>query len=779
MPRMLQFTPRKISALILACFIGLFGLNTFAFIAQKAFEKDPVLSQWGLDLEDNFNKKYAPFLSWLERTDYDAHLRLYRHGTPHPDIAVVEINERSIQRIGQFPFSRDIYGRLLERAEAAGAKSVGLDITFSERERNSVLEELQNVREFAASRGANPELLAHIESRAAALDNDIALVKDFANTKVPLVVSFSFAGRQGSQGAVMPSKNALSVLGGFTISSKQVNLNAFSYNFGDTFPIIPNSKLLNALKPPSTIGFFISDPDADSVIRTTPMVLNFNGGYYGSLSLLSVLQYLGLNPRDPMNENAAKVIGDNGYWIRDAGGKLNVPINDRGAINVGFYGKERVFPYYEFIDVLEGKHQADLKGKILFVGVTAVGHKDIRATPFSSDYPGVEVHATVASNLLQGRYLVKDWRYYTFGMLFLICGGLLISWCAFRFHPAQTFVFTLLAIGSLQFCSQSFGFNQGVVLPTLLPSLQFLVILFAGTLHRYFSQEKEKKYVRDALSRYVSGPVVEEILKDQTKLRLGGQKKELTVLFCDMVGFTKLSEGMDAQALTQRLNQFFTRMTAVILRNHGTLDKYMGDALMCFWGAPLDDPKHAEQACRAALEMVEELQAINAEWQEKFGFTVGIRIGINTGEMSVGNMGSDQVFSYTVMGDNVNLGSRLEGVNNVYGTTLLVSGSTKAAAGPGFLFRHLDKVKVKGKEEAVDIHELVSLAAPQPEWMRLFDLGLQHYRAAQWQEAEAALKACMAQKPGDMASKVFLERIAELKLAPPHAWDGVWKLNTK
>lgn len=768
---MLLLTPRKITAVLLLCFSTLFGVKSATYFLQK-IDHD----QTGLVL-DQMIDEYFPLLPWVERTDYDLHLRSYRPGPIAKDkIVIIDISERSIQKLGQFPFSRDIYARFLDRMSEAGAKSVAFDIVFSEPERNEALAELKALRREYEVKGGP---LAPIDARIQALDNDDALAAAVRSSRVPLVMAFSFAGDEAiKKRAEAVAESQAKLLTAFSLFSSQVNQNAFSFDKTKDIPVLPHGELMAAISYPSTVGFFTASPDSDSVIRQTPIVMNFRGGFYGALPLLAVAQYYGLNFRD--RDQAPKIVLDDGYWVRDEAGKIQIPLSATGSLHVAYYGGTQMFDYVEFADVMEGKDLDKIQGRIAFVGVTAMGLKDIRATPFSEDYPGVEVHATVASNILTNHYMVKDYRYHLVGFLTLLLGGLALSWCAFRLHPLQTFLFTLAAILSVQFLGQEFFFDQGVVVPTVLPCVEFLVILFAGILYRYFTQEKEKKYVRDALSRYVSGPVVEEILKDQTKLRLGGQKKRMTVMFCDMVGFTKLSEGLDAGVLTQLLNQFFTRMTNVILENHGTLDKYMGDAIMCFWGAPLDIPNHAELACKTALEMMRELHALNAEWKEKHGFTIGLRIGINTGEMSVGNMGSDQVFSYTVLGDNVNLGSRLEGVNNVYGTTVLVSGSTEEEARDAFAFRRIDRVQVKGKEEAVEVFELVGEASEKgSEWIRLFELGLESYRHAKWSEAEAAFKACVAQRENDAPAKVFLQRIEELKAWPPDAWDGVWKLASK
>lgn len=784
---MLLLTPRKITAVIVLSFSLLFSIKTVSYSLQRfghfvdSGESELDVAKLGKFFSQKIDALF-PLLPWIERNDYDLHLFFRKELKPHRDIAIVEINEPSIRRFGQFPFPRRVYAALLEKLSQAGVRSVAFDIAFPERERNEALTELGRVKELLIGSGQG-QAGAAVDQYMRTLNNDDVLVAAISRAEIPVVTAFTFATDQ--QGMAQPNERAAAALRRFSLYTSQVNIKGFTYDFSTRMPVLPFAELLEGIRAPSSVGHFTADADGDSVIRRTPLILAFDDGVYGSLGLISAAQYLGipLKVNDEIHEDrgkALRVVYDNGNWARHAGTGLDIPVGPDGTMLVNYYGKERTFRYYELVDVLDGKHARDLAGKIVFVGVTAVGLKDIRATPFSSDYPGVEVHATIASNILNRDFMVSDFRYHFFGFVALILGGLLLSVIAFRYHPSQSFVLTAAAIALLQYVAQSFFFDEGVSVPTLLPSSEFLVILFAGVLHRYFTQEKEKKYVRDALSRYVSGPVVEEILKDQTKLRLGGQKKRMTVMFCDMVGFTKMSEHMDAAKLTQLLNQFFTRMTHVILRNQGTLDKYMGDAIMCFWGAPLDLPNHAELACKTALEMMRELAALNEEWKEKHGFTIGLRIGINTGEMSVGNMGSDQVFSYTVLGDNVNLGSRLEGVNNVYGTRVLVSGATEAEAGAAFTFRRIDRVQVKGKEDAVEVFELVGEAGEKgAEWIRLFELGLEHYRHAKWAEAEAAFKACLAQRENDAPAKIFLQRIEELKAWPPDAWDGVWRLASK
>ena len=761
---MLALSPKKIVGAILIFFISLLGIRHTFYFLQQSQNGNSFAYETELLFDSNF-----PLLRWMERADYDVHLRALDTRRINPNVAIVEINERSVNEIGQFPFARKIYGQLMEKLEAAGAKVVAFDMFFSESERNETLREMRNVRRQIESSLGNSPALRLIDDQLKGLDGDQVFANAIASSKMPTVVGFAFAG-----GEVERKKNGAQdgLLQKHSIRASQVNSDNFGLDLSYRQPIYPNSDILGMV-PPRSLGHILPSPDTDSVIRTVPAVIQFDGAFYTSLAVQAVSKYIG---------HDIGVEKDDGFWLRDGRRQVDTPLSGNGYL-VRFYGGAREFPFYEFVDVINGKVPAsELKGKIIFVGATAMGLKDIRANPFGNHYPGVEVHATVASNMLNGDYLVRDGRYFYLGYFFLLALGLSISVIVYRVHPIVAFGFTMAAVVLIQYVTQKLFFDRGVVVPSFLPSLALITIFFTGIIYRYFTGEKEKRFVRTAFSRYVSGAVVEEILKDQSKLQLGGQKKELTVMFSDLAGFTKLSEHLDAAFVTQLLNEYFSRMTDIILRNHGTLDKYMGDGIMCFWGAPLDLPEHATHACRAALEMAEELQRMNGEWKQKHGFSVSMRIGVHTGDMAVGNMGSDKVFSYTVMGDNVNLCSRLEGVNTVYGTTIIVSDDTAIRAGEKFLFRALDVVRVKGKEEEVRVFELLARkeeAAQHEEWMRAFALGLQAYQAGAWDEAEESFGAALALRPQDAPAKAFISRVQELRKSQPADWNGVWKLSSK
>ena len=803
---MLKLTSRTITALVLTLYLGLVVALQFNFYMDNHAQQN---SADDYLMQKLFN--WSEALKWVERLDYDLHLRWHNPGYRTDDVVIVEVNEISILDRGQFPFSRSVYRQFIDALSAAGAKVVAFDITFSEKERNG-LADLNELREEVIKRdGFDSPVVRLIDERVLKADSDENLANALGAAKIPVVLGWSFADddSSGKLDMLKADEETLKSLRQFQLKPRVQGVTRLDKS-GRELPLVSTIRsmhgrrpvanipfLMNALSGRSSIGHFMPSADSDSVIRRVPLLLEYDNVVQGSLALNAAAAYFEEEATYFSEDGKLSVRGvKRGANGQAQDGQLSVPLTARGELLAKFYGPERIFPYVEFSDVI-GTDPADTSkvqkppmsiedlkknfaGKIVFVGVTAIGLKDIRATPYSKDYPGVEVHATIASNVLQKKYMELDTRYFWTGALLILGFGLVCAWSVYSFHPVFSFLCATVSIGIIQFGAHSFFFDQGVVVPTILPSFACFTIFFTGMLYRYFTEEREKKMVRTAFGRYVSSAVVEEILKDQSKLRLGGQKRELTVMFVDLVGFTKISEHMDAGVVTTLLNEYFTRMTNILLRNKGTLDKYMGDGIMCFWGAPLELADHAELACRTALEMQAEIARINLEWKGKHGIVIENRIGVHTGEMAVGNMGSDQVFSYTVMGDNVNLGSRLEGVNTVYGTRTIVSAATAAKAGSSFLYRPLDKVQVKGKEDAVEILELVGLKEErEPEWVHAFRTGLKHYQAGEWNDAESAFGACLTLKPGDGPSQIFVERIRDFRLVEPDDWQGVWKLSSK
>jgi adenylate cyclase len=800
---MLKNTPRLITIGLILLFSLPIAIQHGKYIVLQLTDVSGNANGDAIKQRRAFEEKietYTRALTFLDHVDYDFHLS---RGTDsiqiHPDVTVVEIGESSLKKIGQYPFSRMIYRQLLERLEKAGAKVVAFDVVFPEQDSSiELMTELRRLRhEIEQKEGFDSQAVKEIDTRIFAIDADEDFATALARTSLPVVLGYTFANDVTDPEKIPPeAKNAFTQ---YDLHRRNYLMNGALYTRTWYRPVISLEKILSSLNAKSSIGHFNPDSDSDGMIRRVPAVLEFNGRVLGALALRAVAAYYGERPvldgTDGLTVRGVRDQPDGG----EAPGQLYFPVSSSGNFLLRFYGAGRTFPFTEFGNIVSNvpndpERLSDEKlrelfaGKIVFIGVTAQGLKDLRATPFDPEYPGVETHATLASNVLSQTFLVQDWRFYMAGYFFCALFGGLVSWAVFRFHPFHALSVALASVLSIQLLTQYAFFNHGVVAPSFLPSAVCLAVFFSGVLYRYFTEEREKRATRAAFSRYVSSAVVEEILKDQTKLRLGGQKKELTVMFVDLVNFTKMSEHMDAAFVTQLLNEYFTRMTNILLVNKGTLDKYMGDAMMCFWGAPLENADHARLACRTALEMRAELERINRDWKLRHGITIENRIGVHTGVTAVGNMGSDQVFSYTCMGDNVNLASRIERVNTVYGTSIVVSAATAAKAGSGFLFRPLDRVQVKGRDDAVDILELVSefpasrpgeKSEKEPEWVHAFRSGLAHYQAGEWDDAESAFGACLTLKPGDGPSTVFIDRIRDFRILAPDEWSGVWKLSSK
>lgn len=514
-----------------------------------------------------------------------------------------------------------------------------------------------------------------------------------------------------------------------------------------------------------------------------------------------------------------------GFQIIDSQGDrvLDVPVDSAGRMTINFAGKRHTFAHISAADILSDadeviiKHRHPdsvtgaslserkvskkefLKDKILFFGATATGIFDLRVTPFEENFPGVETHANMLSNLLveyaratgkgnsvQGMPGFLKTYPETEGpimMVAMLIAGLVLSGLLTYFGSIAGLAITSLSLGGVYAIDRFVLFNSGVVTTVLFPISQICALFVSLTFYKYFTEERKKRELKGTFEKYVSPAIVAEVLSDPSNIELGGKKMDLTVMFSDVRGFTTISEKLDPRALSDLLNSYLTPMTNLVFANKGTLDKYMGDAIMAFWGAPIHFDDHAKHAARCALQMLDKLKELQAEYRAKGLPEIDIGIGLNTGEMSVGNMGSDTVRSYTVMGDAVNLGSRLEGINKQYGTRIIVSEFTHEAIRADFICREVDWVRVKGKAQPVRIFELVAEKSVPPETRQLLDTfhkGFEAYHAKRWDEAIGLFTEALNIKSDDEPSQLYLERCHEYKQnPPPEDWDGVCTMTTK
>lgn len=566
-------------------------------------------------------------------------------------------------------------------------------------------------------------------------------------------------------------------------------------------------------------GSFNAEQDADGTIRRASLFFRTGNrigtSFIPSLALQTYLLATGyranieinLDPKHPEQKTirSFKIVDPSQDPEVEI---MNVPVDEQGRALINYAGGRNMYPYLPAKELFNGKDtatiiQADfipelgvwhpvektvkkdefIKGKSFIFGATAIGVYDLRVTPFEKNYPGPETHVTALGNLFQNNFLKTHPNEEIYMLWAVLIFGCLLSFAISETTAIPGFLITLgsiVGIGVIDQWLLSKGFIATMVLPGLLVVTLYIFLFF----YKYLTEERKKKHLRSTFSKYVSPAIVDEILKDPENVQLGGKKQRMTVFFSDVRGFTTISEKLDPQALSDLLTRYLTPMTQIVFSNKGTLDKYMGDAMMAFFGAPIFFPDHAKYGCRAALQNLEKLKELQKEFSELGLPHIDIGIGLNSAEMSVGNMGSDIVRNYTVMGDAVNLGSRLEGITKEYGVRIVLSQFTYSDVKDEFTCRELDRVKVKGKNEPVKIYELVSEGTPSDQktanMLSHFNQGYGLYSERNFKEALEAFKLALAQLPGDGPSELYVERCEEYIANPPSAdWDGVFTMKTK
>jgi adenylate cyclase len=532
-------------------------------------------------------------------------------------------------------------------------------------------------------------------------------------------------------------------------------------------------------------GFVNVLPDRDGTIRRYRTVASAGGTTFPSLGVALLARAAGKGgapaPVVPVADAGAP---ESLQQIRVGGTAIDV--DDLGRAGLAYHGRYRAFPTWSATDVLNGRIPRErMEGKIAVVGATAPGAGDQRVTPFDRSAPGVVVHATFVENALHGELLERSGAVLAVEAALMLALSFGLAWAFARASALAAAPALVLAVGAWVGLAALALVRAHVVLAIGVPVAQALVMFVAATTFRFVAEEREKRRARETFGRFLAPAIVEEVLSERGAVRLGGEKRVLTVLFGDLRGFTSIAEQLDPRVLLELLNEVLAPMTDVVVSGHeGTLDKYMGDAIMAFWGAPRGQPDHALRACRAALAMVDALAPLRARLRARGLPDVDVGIGINTGPMSVGFVGSeDRFYNYTVLGDAVNLAARLEGANKEYGTRILLGPATHALVKDAVVARELDLVRVKGKREPARIHELLGLAPAPPELAALlerFGWGLSAYQAQRWDEALARFGEADALRGGDPPSRTYVERCEAMRRAPPGPeWDGVFDLKTK
>jgi adenylate cyclase len=705
------------------------------------------------------------FLAALRLIAFDSYQKLDPVAyDPNLPVKVVDIDEESLSRIGQWPWSRTIIADLLTRLRDQGAAVVAFDILFSEPDRTSPESVLPLLPEEAR------EALGPLVAGRPSHDEELAK----AIVTMPTVLGVALSNR------VTPPPPVKA---------------GFSYAGDDPRPFIPNfaggGGNVAALDMAATgIGSVNWLPDRDQVIRRIPLLYRVGETFIPTLTVeaLRVAQgassYL-LKASNASGETAfGAVTGLNHIRVGD----FEIPTDADGGIWLHFRAFTRA-AYIPAWKVLAGENSAEeVSGRIVLVGTSAPGLLDLQATPLDAAVPGVEIHAQAIEQIVAGatgtRALSRPDYATGLEIVLTVILGLMLAYLFTRIRAIYAAVLGLGVIGSLIASAWASYTRAGVLLDPTYPAMTLFILVAAATTYVYRRTEQQRSEVRRAFSYYVSPTVVNEIIAHPEKLELGGVVREVTLLFCDVRNFTSISERMTAHELTRFINSLLTPLSEIILDNRGTIDKYIGDAIMAFWNAPLDDPDHPHNALKSALAMVKRMESLNDDWRRQAEaegrkhLEVRIGIGINSGDVCVGNLGSSQRFDYSAIGDNVNVASRFEGLSKVYGVPLVVGEATMQRLGqiPAV---ELDILRVKGRAQPTRIFTplaVFSLGADgSAQLVDRHNTMLKAYRCRDWSGAEGAIVACQAIGGVGLADlyKVYRDRIAEWRLNPPPPdWDG-------
>ena len=722
-------------------------------------------------------------ISQLDNIIYDTRMRLTMPGGVDQRIVILDIDENSLQEVGRWPWPRDVMARILVTLfDKYQIALVGFDVVFAEADYSSGIRSLDAMAKGALRDDA--QFQADYARLRPSLDYDGQFAKAMEGRPVILGYYLSSEEQAKRIGTIPPP-----VLPKGTFAGRNIAFTTWQ-GYGGNLPEFTRSAAGG--------GHFNPVVDFDGVVRRVPMIAELDGAYYEALSLAMVRAILG----DPKVEAGFSGEGllQKGYagleWLKV--GPLTVPVDDTASALVPYRGFKGSFPYLSLADVLAERVKPEqLKGRIALVGTTAPGLLDLRSTPVGNVYPGVEIHANLIAGMLDrlGVTLegaphrpvyVPEKPAYMLGaeVVLLAIVGIALALSI----PLLSALWASLAslAGFLLVAGLSLGLwtQAALVLPIAGSLLMIAALYTVNMAYGYFIESRSKRQFTELFGQYVPPELVDKMAEDPEKYDMEGKSDELTVLFSDIVGFTSISESLEARELAAFINEYLTSMSLVIRDHGGTLDKYIGDAIMAFWGAPVADAQHAVHAVNAALAMQAELERINREVLRPKGWPqIRIGVGLNSGVMRVGDMGSKIRRAYTVMGDPVNLGSRLEGLTREYGVGILVGEETRRRA-TGFVFREIDRVKVKGKDAPVAIFEPLGregeVSKARQEEAKLWHQCLLQYRAQDWDHAEMSLINLTRMHPQAKLYQEFVERIAALRREPPgSSWDGVTAFKTK
>lgn len=710
-------------------------------------------------------------LNWLD-------LRFRARGPLEPSSAVViaAIDEKSLDSEGRWPWPRSRIAALVDALSRDGAKVIGFDVLFSEAEQDGrlgLIDEMASAVDSLKIKNAKLQELLR-RSRAEA-DSDRLLLAALQKSGTPVVLGYFFHMDEKSVGyALAPSDIANRVEG---IAGSKYPL-VYRVQDAEAFPVsrayAPQTNLDFFSKAAASSGYFSVASDRDGVVRWMPLMLGVGDDLFPPLSVLAVWHYLGKPPLAVRSDR----YGVTGVQIGDR----FVPTEESGGLLINYRGPAHTFPTYSISDILVGKLPAGtFKDKIVIVGATAIGIGDIRTTPFGPVFPGPEVHANVVDNILAGDFLERPRWSKVYDLLAIVMLAALVALALRRGSALIGLLATAALFAGYVLLAQWLFVERGMWINVVYPLLSLVGTYTVLTLYRFILEERERRRIKSTFQHYVAPDIIEIMMKDPAGVHLGGQEQVVSLLISDMEGFTNYSERHTPSEVISVIGDYYAEMTEQVFAYQGTLVEYVGDELFALFGAPVSQEDHARRVCASALAMREHRASLSDAWEKIGRPRIKARTGINTGTVLVGNIGSKYRFHYGAMGDAVNLTSRLESLNKIYRTEILVSDETARLTGEAFRMRELDLVRVKGRAQALRIHELIGTAdapitLPQQELLRSYALGLAAYREQRWESAMELFRKCLVCAPNDGPAQLMLMRCRVYRDRPPaRDWDGAFE----
>jgi len=712
----------------------------------------------------------VPIITQLDNIVYDARLQLTMPRGVDERIVILDIDEKSLQEVARWPWPRDIMAELIEKLFGKYEVAiVAFDVVFAEADYSSGIRVLDQLAQGTLK--DVPDFLQSYRGLRSSLDNDGRFAQAIKGKAVVLGYYLN-SDKDAKRIAAIPDP----VLPKGTFQGRNIPFTSW-VGYGGNLPQF----LGNA----ASAGHFNPITDPDGVVRRVPMIAELDGAYYEALSLAVVRTILGFPKVEP--GYAPDRFLQRGYtgleWLQV--GPLAIPVDETASALIPYRGHKFSFAYVSLADVLAGRVPLErLKGKIALVGTTAPGLLDLRSTPVDNVFPGVEVHANLIAGMLDKKIKLKPPYMLGAEVVLLLVGGVTLALLIPMLAPLWATLATLAGMLTITGLNVAIWTEADMVLPLAASLLMTLSLYIVNMAYGYFVEARSKRQFTELFGQYVPPELVDRMARDPQKYNMEPRAAELTILFSDVRGFTSISEALKPEELREYINAYLTDMSGIIRGRHrGTLDKYIGDAIMAFWGAPVDDAQHARNGVLAALDMQKERRVLNEKFAARGWPTLKIGVGVNSGNVRVGDMGSQVRRAYTVMGDPVNVASRLEGRTKYYGVGILVGEATRNAV-KEVVFKEIDRIKVKGKDEAVTIYEPLG---PEGEVerkvldeLKLWNQTLRAYRGQQWDQVEVSLLNLQRMNPACELYALYGERVTQFRRAPPPAgWDGVTSFDEK